>query len=260
MRTKLPLLFLTSIAWLAAHPAAMAQPADEPEAAAQPAAPAPVGPGPVDDTAVRQAAANKLLEIIGEEPTVYEVQKWALRHYKLQTGRINSMARSARLKGLIPEIEGSFDNSYGDSFTNTRDGLFPILPNPSENPNPFNYKERVASSNSQLTWRVRAVWNLDRLVFNAEALDVKSLNSLGENLIREVTSLFFNRRRVLASVVLSPPQDDEGLFFELMRLDELTATLDAMTGGRFRKRSWHWNEALNPTASKSKGKKKAKKK
>jgi hypothetical protein len=189
-----------------------------------------------------RAAVQRLLQIVRGEPTIQEVQRAAVRHYKLEPDRLNRMARNARLKGLIPEVEGSLDNSVGKSFTYMRDGLYPILPNPEENPNPGYYKERHQSSNDQLTWRVRASWNLDRLAFNAEALDVKSLNSLQENLIREVTTLYFARRRVLAGILLSPPQDDEALFYELMRLDELTATLDALTGGMFGKRAWSWEQ------------------
>jgi hypothetical protein len=223
---------------LAAGPA-MAQ--EEPSAAAPP------GPDdPADSGAQAAQAITKLFEIIRQEPTAREVQAWALAFYKLDAPRIHQMARAARLKGLVPEFETSLDNSLGNAFTNTRDGRYPMLPNPATNPNPESYMERVANANSQLTWRIRTVWNLDRLVFNAEALDVKSLNSLGESLVREVTTLYFNRRRALASLILSTPTNDEELFYELMRLDELTATLDALTGGKFAKRAWSWEESSQP--------------
>jgi len=152
------------------------------------------------------------------------------------------MATRAHTKALIPELEAGLDNMVGNNYQNTRDGLYPVLPSPAENPNPNNYKERVSGSNDQTTWRVRAVWNLDRLVFNPESLDAKSLTSLQENLIREVTTMFFARRRVLASLIVSPPEDQEEYFYELMRLEEMTATLDAFTGGKFAKRSWQWDD------------------
>lgn len=202
-------------------------------------------PGPEQmDPAAQQAkrqAVQRLLQIIKNEPQVKDVQKWTLRYYKLEPERIHSMATAARLKGLVPEIEGSIDTADGTTTNNTKDGLYPVLPeNPDGTPNFF--KERAAGTNNTFTWRVRAVWNLDRLVFNSESLDVKSLNSLQENLIREVTTMYFARRRLLASLMLSPPQDDEELFYELMRLDELTATLDALTGSQFAKKAWKWDE------------------
>ena len=199
-------------------------------------------PPPGQDPAQKRAAVQQLLKVIKGEPSIKEVQRWALRHYKLEPGRINAMASASHWKGLIPEIEASLDNSLGHTFSNTRDGLYPILPSPVENPNPEYYKERIIGSNDQLTWRGRAVWSLDRLAFNAESLDVKSLTSIQENLVREVTTLFYARRRLLASLFLSPPGDDEELFYELTRLDEMTSTLDALTGGQFEKRSWKWDE------------------
>ena len=191
-----------------------------------------------------RASVKRLFQIIKAEPTVKEVQKAAVKHYRLEPERINALARNARLKGLVPNISATFSNELGNRFTNTKDGLFPVLPNPDNNPNPNFYKERVSESSDNLSWSVSASWDLDRLVFAAEALDAKSLTSLEENLVREVTTLFFSRRRVLASLILSPPDDDEEFFYELMRLDELTATLDAFSGGMFGKKAWDWEKDL----------------
>ena len=89
---------------------------------------------------------------------------------------------------------------------------------------------------------MRGVWDLSRVVFNPEQLDIRTLGSLQETLIREVTTAYFSRRRVLANLVLSPPEDDEELYFEQLRLDEMTATLDAFTGGKFAARAVRGDE------------------
>ena len=201
-------------------------------------------PEPAPKRQVSRAAIKRLFQIIKAEPTAREVQKAAVRHYQLEPARIHRLARNARLKGLIPNVSASFSNELGNRFTNTKDGLFPILPSPAENPNPSYFKERVSETSDQLTWSVSASWDLDRLVFAAESLDAKSLTGLEENLIREVTTLFFSRRRILASLILSPPDDDEEFFYELMRLDEITATLDSFTGGMFGKKAWNWEKDL----------------
>ncbi len=191
-----------------------------------------------------RASVKRLFQIIKSEPSIKELQSAAVKHYRLEPDRINALARNARLKGLVPNISATFSNEIGNRFTNTKDGLFPVLPNPPDNPNPNFFKERVSESSDNLSWSVSASWDLDRLVFAAEALDAKSLTSLEENLVREVTTLFFSRRRVLASLILSPPDDDEEFFYELMRLDELTATLDAFSGGMFGKKAWDWEKDL----------------
>jgi hypothetical protein len=125
-----------------------------------------------------------------------------------------------------------------------KDGIFFNLPSPPDNPNPGSFKERTIGSSDEFTWSVTGRWQLDRLLFSSEALDAKSLTSLEENLVREVTTLYFSRRRVLASIVLSPPQEDEEYFYELVRLDEISATLNAFTGGKFEKTAWDWQKEL----------------
>jgi len=185
-----------------------------------------------------------LFKILKSEPKIRDVQRWALRHYKLSPSRINGMASNARLKGLVPEVNLSFSNNQGNTFGNMRDGLYPTLPNIGANPNPDSFKERTAGTSSSNIFSVRASWSLDRLVFNPEGLDVKSLNSLGETLVREVATLYYSRRRLLASIILSPPEDPEELFFELTRLDEMTSTIDSLTGNKFGKRSWQWSESM----------------
>jgi hypothetical protein len=204
---------------------------------AAPALGAPQDKAPVDKAQKRRAFA-KLREILKNEPTAKDVQAAALRFYKLEPDRLDSMASAARLKGLIPEFEAGMDNSVGHSYTNTRDGLYPPTSLMTID-NPEGFKERVAGSSDQFLWRLRAVWQFDRLVFNAESLDVKSLGSLQENLVREVTTMYFARRRVISSLVLSPPDDEEELFYEQQRLEEMTATLDALTGGMFASKAWH---------------------
>lgn len=232
------LLFLSSIA-LGQPSEAWAQ-EGEGEASEPTAAPPSLAPRP----AKARRSMRALFKILKKEPTIGDAQEWALRHYKLDPSRINSMAGNARLKGLVPEVDLSFENNKGNSFGNLRDGLYPTLPSPGFNPNPQSLKERTAGTNSNNVFRVRAVWNLDRLVFNAEGLDVKSLNSIGETLVREVTTLYYSRRRLLASIIMSPPEDPEELFFELTRFDEMTSTLDALTGNRFSKKSWNWTESM----------------
>jgi hypothetical protein len=195
-------------------------------------------------------AFGKLRQILKSEPSCRDVQQAALKFYKLEPQRINRMAIATRAKALMPELQGSLNNSIGHTYTNTRDGLYPSaqlamadgpsVTNPSLLDNPDGYKERVQTNNDNLTWEVRAVWQLDRLVFNSEELDVKSLNSLEENLVREVTTLYFSRERAIANLILQSPEEDEEIFYELLRLDEMTATIDALTGGYFAPKAWKW--------------------
>jgi len=183
---------------------------------------------PADKPASKRAQFAQLQQVMKKEPNIREVQRATLAYYQLEPERIRAMSTAARIKGLFPEIDAGVDSLLGHNFSSTQDALFPT----------FDFKERQAASNDQFIWRVRGVWDLSRLVFNPEQLDVKTLNSLQETLIREVTVMYFSRRRVLANLFLSPPEDDEDRFFEELRLEEMTATIDAFTGGKFAERAW----------------------
>ena len=186
-------------------------------------------PAAGEKPARKRALLARLQEIIKKEPTIQDVQKAALGHYQLEPERIQGMATSARVKGLFPEIDAGLVSTLGHTFNNTQDALYPNFP----------YKERQAGSSDQFIWHVRGVWDLSRVIFNPEQLDIKTLGSLQETLVREVTAMYFSRRRVLANLILSPPEDDEDVYFEQLRLEEMTATIDAFTGGKFADRAWH---------------------
>ena len=189
-------------------------------------------------------AFTRLRQILKAEPTVKEVQRSALKLYRLEPERLRKMGIAARAKGLVPDVEVSFDNSLNNQYTNERNGLLGNLSaiDPVNNPNGYSSLQRQNSD--ALTWHVRGTFYLDRLVFNSEELDVRSLNSLEETLIREVTTMYYSRQRLIAGLLLSPPDEDEEIFYELLRLDELTATMDAMTGGMFAAKSWKWENDL----------------
>jgi hypothetical protein len=173
-------------------------------------------------------ALARLRQLVKSEPTIRDVQKAALHYYQLEPERIRGLMHSARVKAFLPEVDAGVDGTAGHSFTDTHDALYPT----------FAYKERDVGTSDQLVWHVHAVWDLSRAVFNPEQLDVLTLNSLQETLIRELTTLYFARRRTMAALVLSPPQDDEELYDQQQRLQEMTATVDAFTGGRFAAHAW----------------------
>ena len=62
-----------------------------------------------------------------------------------------------------------------------------------------------------------------------------SLVGVQEGLLREITSLYFTRRRLMTAINLNPPQDPNEQITEELRLQEITANLDALSGGWFSK-------------------------
>ena len=173
----------------------------------------------------RQLTERQVLARFAHEPSVQEVQEAAIRYYQVHPERISSLRRNAQLKALMPTVSGSFNNSLTSSKRKMDDGLYvTAIP-----PLPFKENEQVNADS--LGFSVSATWNLDRLVFNAEVLDVQSLIGILDGVVREVTTVYYIRRRLQIDMLLRPPADMAAKISQRIRVEELTGLLDAMTGG-----------------------------
>lgn len=180
---------------------------------------APAAPPPPDPAKLR---ALKLS--FEREPTVKEVQVQALRFFQVHPERVKMYRTGAMLKALVPDLEVAANAERGVNDRRMTDALYKAV---------YAIKESEDNSHSTYSLNLRAHWSLDRLVFNAEVLDVTSLVGVQEGLLREVTSLYFTRRRLMTFLKLNPPQDPGERITESIRLEEITANLDALTGGYF---------------------------
>ena len=87
-----------------------------------------------------------------------------------------------------------------------------------------------------MSWDVSLSWDLGDLVWSTDQTTIDSRSKLmvelREDVLDQVTRLYFERRRLqaeLAADALEPAAE----FDKQLRVDELTALLDAFTGGKF---------------------------
>ncbi len=166
---------------------------------------------------------EEVLARFKHEPTVQQVQDAAIRYYQVHPDRIKSLRSNAQLKALVPVISAGFANSVGSQRRVLQDGLYLRLES--------GWKENEGLNLDSMAFQVGATWNLDRLVFNAEVLDVQSLIGILDGVVREVTTIYYIRRRLQIDNVLRPPTDLASKISQTIRIEELTGLLDAMTGG-----------------------------
>jgi hypothetical protein len=167
----------------------------------------------------------RIMAKFDNEPTVRETQKAAIEYYNVSPDTIQSLRSRARHKALLPglSIGGS---TYKQSSSLAVDDIVyrAIGIARFEDQNGAYY-----GANASLSW------NLDRLVFNAEELDVMSLIGIQDGIQREVTTLYYVRRRLQIEQLLNPPTTTAARIASQLRLEELTGLLDAYTGGFFSK-------------------------
>lgn len=159
------------------------------------------------------------------EPDVRQCQAASLKAARLETSTIDSARSRASLKALAPELEvsGGFTRSTLDEDTINQEY---------DQNSPWILKASGGDS-----WEVRGevTWNFPELVFNAEELDAAGLVTLQEARLREVTRVYFERRRAILALATATDPNTRAL--EELRVEELGAHLDALTGGWFTQES-----------------------
>ena len=172
------------------------------------------------------AEVDRIMSQFDDEPTVRQVQVAAIEYYNVSPDTIKSLRGRARRKALLPGLSLG-GSTYRQSSALAVDDIVyrPVGTARFEDQNGVYF-----GASASLTW------NLDKLVFNAEELDVMSLLGIQDGIQREVTTLYYVRRRLQIEQVLSPPTTVAARISAELRLEELTGLLDAYTGGFFSKK------------------------
>jgi len=153
-------------------------------------------------------------------PSIEQVQHAAVRYIDCEPSTLRALERDARAYGALPEVqlEGSFDGDREmdlDAFDNV--------------------EGRSDAGGWQLS--VELEWDLADLVTSYERIRTLSEQQrrmeLRRKVLEDVTRCYFDRLRAVAEFELSPGLDPGARAALRLRIDELTAQLDAMTGGEF---------------------------
>jgi hypothetical protein len=166
---------------------------------------------------------DEVLAKFAHEPEIREVQVAAIKYYNVSPDKIASLRSRTRTKALVPGISVGFTNSLSSFNRAVDDIIF-------RNVGIAKLEEQNADF---MGFSASASWSLERLIFNAEELDVMSLIGIQDGLQREVTALYYVRRRLQIEMLLNPPKALASRLSGRLRLEELTGLLDAYTGGYF---------------------------
>ena len=79
-------------------------------------------------------------------------------------------------------------------------------------------------------------WDLGDLIWNPDQTSIDSRSKLmvelRDDILDQITRLYFERRR-LQMELMTPPAEPQSKLDKEMRVEELTALIDALTGGEF---------------------------
>jgi competence ComEA-like helix-hairpin-helix protein len=174
---------------------------------------------------VSQEVVRKVLMRFAGEPTVREVQTQVIEYVRVHPEIIDSWRTRARIRALAPrfsaDAQGTIDRDLR-KVTNLDAAAAQI-------------ESTTDSDTGRLSLEAR--WDLDRLIFEPQEMSVSRegvrMANLRDRVLAEVTRRYFERRRLQVDLELQPPTDLADRVRKELRLQELTADIDALTGGWF---------------------------
>jgi len=171
------------------------------------------------------ADARATLDDFSHEPTIGQVQHEAVRYNDVEADKIRRWQRQASLRALLPSFNLDHDRKH-DTYVSSIGST--------TNPN---FDRIVRADDPSNRWGYSLTWQLGDLIWNNDqtSIDVRSRLTLQlrDDLLNEVTRTYFERRRLQLELLNSPPTDPKVQLEKQLRLDELTAILDGLTGGWF---------------------------
>lgn len=168
-------------------------------------------------TTVKQALAT-----MEGEASLRELQQAALRRADADIGGSRHWVSATRWSAVLPVLKVTVEQDM------ERDES---LDRYQDEPDRWG-----ADTDRDLGFQVSAQWNLPELIFNPDEMRVYS--SLAnraarrEALMTVLVGYYFERRKLIVTRLVSPPSDPTAALEQDIRIAELTALIDALTGGR----------------------------
>ena len=166
---------------------------------------------------------KEVLDHFKEEPSIEEVQEAAVRYAEVHPEKIIAWRKAAERKACFPTLSTGIGVNIDKNIAVDTGGT--------TNPDFF----IVGPDERGFDWDVKASWDLGELIWNDDqtSIDVRSrlMVQLRDDVLDEATRLYFERRRLQIALLLEPPKTLRDEIEKELRLQELTANIDALTGG-----------------------------
>lgn len=172
--------------------------------------------------------SKRLLELIEKEPPVGVLHKEAIKYANVSNTKIKRWHMESRLRALVPDLSVGKDldidnNIHTDTGSTTVPDLFVQGPD-----------DRGKSTSIDLSWDLGDfVWGTAQTSIDSRE---KLMVELREDILNEITRIYFERRRAQLEFAMNPPEDPMENINAKLRIEELTANLDALTNGYLSKK------------------------
>ncbi len=177
---------------------------------------------------VQAQTTREILIQFSNEPTVLEIQNATIQYAEVHPRKIEEWRNAAARSAWAPTLSFHQTYSTSDNIDIDRGGTADV--------DKFIRGPREKSQDRYAT----VSWNLADLIWNNDQTSIDSRSKLmvelRNDVLNEVTHLYFERRRLQVEMITVPLKDLPVNLEREIRMQELTASIDALTGGYLSKR------------------------
>ncbi|MDP2654715.1 MAG: hypothetical protein Q8Q08_11890 [Candidatus Omnitrophota bacterium] len=170
---------------------------------------------------ISDAQVATVKERFAKEPTVSEVQLLALEYADVSPQKIKRWQKAAQSSAWMPTLSTGLSRADTELFHWDSGG------------NP----DSLLKGRDYLDWSLSLSWDFSEVIWNPAQTSIDSraklMSELREDILDQVTRIYFERRRMQMELLLDAAADARSHLEREMRIAELTALLDAHTGGGF---------------------------
>jgi photosystem II stability/assembly factor-like uncharacterized protein len=173
------------------------------------------------------SGASLMEEYFKYEPSIRKVQEEAIKYAEVSPEKILQWRKAAGKKAFFPQINIGLDRNSTDLWhweggSTTQ-----------------NYDDILRRGKDNIDWDVSLSWDLGDLIWNDAQtnIDVRSklMVELRDDILDQVNKLYFERIRVRSELDNLAIEDRYKRLQKQLKLEELTASLDALTSGYYSK-------------------------
>ena len=161
-----------------------------------------------------------------DEPTILELQRAAIRYAEVSPDKIINLRRRAAARAFMPEVSVGYDaDTYDTISTATLNGKTNFF---------------IGPDDTSRGWDVSAKWDLGDLVYNTAQTSIDSRSKLMVELRNDVLEMlntaYFERKKIQRQLTKIADKENPAYTDREIRIEELTATIDGLTGGYLSRR------------------------
>lgn len=160
-----------------------------------------------------------------DEPTILELHQAAIRYAEVSPNKITSWRRQAALKALLPQVSVGYDRSVDSTLSAPSGSRTTYIIGPDDESYGFDFSVK---------------WDLGDLVYNDDQTSIDSRSKLMVQLRNDVldklNQAYFERKRLQTELTKYPDKTSPTYHERQLKIEELTAQIDALTGGYLSRR------------------------